>query len=1046
MPAAIAAYLTTAALSTTAIGAALVGIGSLTVAGLVGAGVGLLISGIQAKSAQRKATDAANRAYEASLTDRTTVIRSPIVPRNIILGRARTSGPLLCWFNWGPVKEFHTFGVVLAGHECDAIEQYYFNEEPISLGSFAGLSGSDWVTTAKWCKKTVVTYSETVTFDGSGNATLTYAPVGQSGQSATATGFTIGAVESSTYLINFSGTNAIFPDGALAEMTVSYSYEKTQPLFRVRTYLGAAGQTAAQELIDAAAAAGTPAAWDSTRRGTQVCYCTVQMEADFDVLGQIGVPNVSAIARGVKAYDPRYATTAWTVNPAILARWFLVESIYSPTTLSAEIGEDELIASANVCDETIDFSATQNAIRYRCDGQLTCDAIPRDNLAEILKCMVGTAVWVSGAWQIVAGYYRTPTLTITESDLNGADIKVAPYVPKDKLFNLVTGTYPAAAMGYTRTTYPAVQVDTYVTQDNGETLPLTLDFGLVSDPVRCQYLAWLVLTQARQQLTLQLGTNLRGYDAWPTENVNVSIAELFGASPKVFAVQRREYADGQLSYVMQETGSAVWDWDYADAQQAVDIPNTALPDPFTLPAPVITAVESGDAQLLIGDDGSITSRIKVTLAGTDNTYIVNGGGVETRIAPTLTGEWQAGPAPTGNALEYWHSPVQDGTSYMMQARYRNSSGRLSAWSPTWMHTVVGKLEPPPAVTGVTLSTDRVFFNELTKAEVKDLAGYLVRAMPGTVAQWSLGTPLHVGIITDSPWLLPLALYGVQTVMVASIDTSGNVSALGVSSSATQDYGSPNTTNAIQQYDFGANDWPGEITNGTAGATIEADLDPAANFWNIGEDFWVRDNATDFWGGATYLPVVYIARFVPMYGGGQILLNLTTPTGSRTTIEYRIDGATLGDFWEGNGGAGGVTDFWSGDAFWGENDWQPWLGSAISARNRGIQWRVSIDGGPQQGVISEMIASLVLQLVSQVFGSQTFNVGGTRLDPALGNPVRNWVSVSAATPTPDGSIAVTGRVADYDPDLGPLIYLLDETGAAVTDTGNAIVFVFEDATS
>ena len=990
-----------------------------------------------AKRQQRKARDAANAAYEASLVDRKSVIRSPVMPRNIVLGRDRASGMIPCWFTWGDQRQYHTFAVTLAGHECDAVESFYFNGELVTI------DGNGWVTTAKYCKKEVVSFSEVVTFDGSGNATATYTPVGTQGVSAKVLTFVEGFDQWDG--LTWSGTTLNSTTVASTSANVQYSHEVVTPLFRIWTYLGAAGQAASAELIAAASAAGTPTAWDSNRKGTSVCYCVVQMEADFDVLGQIGVPNVSAVVRGVKAYDTRTATTAWTQNPAVLARWFLVESIYSPTTLSAEVGEDELEASANVADEVIDIGPGLNAARYTCNGQLTTDASPLDNLNHILDAMDGEAVYVSGAFQVVGGYHKTPVLTIDESACSDQDIRISPATTKDRLFNTVVGTFVDATKDYVRTSYPMMTVAAYVTEDNGETLPQTMDFELVNDPRRCQMIAWQRLTRARQALAISFGTNLKGYDTWPLENVYLSFKEFFGDTPKEFSIRRREFAGGTLSYVAQETGAEVWDWDYTDAGTPVDLPNTSLPDPFTLTAPTITAVASGDAELLIGQDGTIVSRIKVTIAATDDIYVLNGGAIVTRYAPTGTEEWQSGPAVDGNEVEFCLSPVEDGVSYTMQARYRNSAGRLSAWSPTWMHTVIGKLEPPPAVTGVTLSTDRVFFNELTKAEVKDLAGYLVRVVPGTVAQWSLGTPMHVGIITDSPWLLPLALYGVQTVMVASIDTSGNVSALGVDSSATQDYGSPNTTNAIQQYDFGANGWPGFITDGTAGATIEADLDPAADFWSIGADFWVRDNAADFWGGATYLPLVYITRFVPMYGGGQILLELEA-TGSRISIEYRIDGATLGDFWEGNGGAGGVTDFWSGDAFWGENVWQPWLGSAISARDQGIQWRVSIDGGPQQGVISEMIASLVLQLVSQIFGSQNFDAGGTRLDPALGIPVRNWVSVSAATPTPDGAIAVTGRVADYDPNLGPLIYLLDETGAPVTDTGNAIVFGFEDATT
>lgn len=811
MPAAIVGYLASAG----AVSAGIVAAGSIG-ATLIGVGASLVISQAQGKRAQRKAADAANRAYEASLQDRTTVIRSPIVPRNIVLGRTRTSGPLACWFTYGDKQQYHAFAVVLAGHECDAIEQYYFNEEPVTI------DGNGWVTDAKWCKKEVVAHSEVLTFDGSGNATATYTPVGT--QAVSAKVRTVNPDGFEDWLgLTWSGTTLNSTTVASTSAQVQYSHEVVTPLFRVRGYLGASGQTAAQELIDAATAAGNGSAWGPTRKGTQVCYCTVVMEADYDVLGQIGVPNISAVVRGVKA-RPLVGAAAWTQNPALLARWFLVDSIYSPTTLEAEVGADELAASVGVCNESLAFSATRTEARYICNGQLSSDTIPRDNLTEILKCMAGSAVWVSGAWQIVAGYHKPVSLALTESDLSGADITVAPYAPKDKLFNLVTGTYVDPSMGYTRTSFPAVTVSAYVAEDNGEVLPLSVDYGLVDDSVRCQYLSWLTLTIARQQLTATLGTNLRGYDTWPTENITVRLLDIFGATPKELNVLRREFDGSTCNYVLQETAEEVWDWDYADANQPVDIPNTSLPDPFTLPAPVITAAESGDAQLLIGDDGSITSRVKISLAGTNNTYIVNGGGVETRYAPSGTEEWQAGPAPRGNALEYWVSPVQDGVSYMHQARYINASGRLSPWSPVWIDTVVGKLEPPPNVQNMTIAGDALSWQPVV---ANDLAGYVFRFHYGQNTDWGSAAPLHTGFITESPYALTSRPGGPVTIMVKAVDTTGNLSVL--SANVFTDLGDAPIANVVEVIDFQALSWPidpdaGLLAPGNYPQYIEASLE------------------------------------------------------------------------------------------------------------------------------------------------------------------------------------------------------------------------------
>lgn len=1046
MPQAAAAFLISA-IATPLVGA--------TVAGWLALGGTLLISSAQARREAKKANEAMRNAYEASLQDRTTVVRSPLMPRNVVMGRDRTSGPLACWFNWGSIKQYHTFAVVLAGHECDAVEQYLFNEEPVAI------DGNGWVTTEKYIRRYIRVQNDRLNFDGAGVATTTLAPLMSAEEgglgnvlfnslralipNAGIDPVNGGPIDAWVRATSISGNTITIPEAAgLTNVAVNYNTEILEPLFRIWTYLGAPGQQASSVLMAAAAAAGAPDEWDSNRRGASVCYCVVQMEADFDILGQVGVPNISAITRGVKARDLRFPDDppTWTQNPARLVNWFLVDSIYSPKTLQSEVGDDELIASTNVCVEQIAFSSTETLDRYVANGQISSATIPLGNLRKILDAMDGDAVWVSGAWQIVAGAYRAPTVTLNPSALSESDITIAPYTPKDKLFNLVTGSYVSAENNYARTSYAAVRVQEYVDED-GEELPATVDFDLVDDTRRCQMIAWQRLTRARQQLTVQFGTNLRGYDLWPTETCNLAWPEFFGPSPKVVALQRREFDNGRLLYVGQETGPEVWDWDYTKAQQAVDIPNTSLPNPFDLPAPQVMTLASGDAELEVAQDGTITSRIRVRLASTTNPYVLNAGFLEKRYAVAGTEDWISAPAGPGAETDFWISPVLDGVSYSLQFRYRNQSGRVSSWSLAALHTVIGKREPPPAVTGVSLSTTKVFFDELTKLQIKDLAGYIIRAIPGSSPQWSLGTTLQEGIVTESPWEILQALYGIQTVMVAAIDTTGNVGPIGPSSYSTQNFGSPDTSSAIQQFDFGANGWPGVITSGSIeDGVIEADLNPDADFWSIGADFWVRDNAVDFWGGADYLPLTYISSFVPDYGGGLILLELQT-SGSRVTIEYRVDGATVGDFWDGNAGAGGVADFWSGTGFWGENLWQPWLGSATSQQGAGIQWRVSIDGGPQQGVISSMVASLVLQLVQQVFAAMTISSGGTRLNPAGGIPARDWISVTSVTANPidDGSGAVGMRIKDLNPDLGPLIELVNSSGTAVTGTAPPVVYGF-----
>lgn len=739
MPPVIVAVAVGAALSATAIGATVL-FGTITLAHVGATIAAYAVSGSMARRAARKADTARRNAYNASLQDRTVVLRSAVQPRNIVLGRDRTSGPLACWFTHGSIGQYHAFAVVLAGHECDAVEQVFFNDEAVTL-------------------------------DASGFVT---APA------------------------HFTKAGA--------------------PLFRVRAYLGSSSQQAAPELVAAAAAAGVPASWDSTRRGVGVTYLSVEMTADFDTLGQIGVPNVSAVVRGVRAFDPRSGTVGWTQNPALLARWFLVDSIYSPATLANEVNNTELVASAQVCDESIALSASTNGPRYTCNGSLSTDATPIDNLGDILDTMDGDAVWLQGQWQLMAGYWREPTLELDASALSAASITVAPYVPKRELFNQVVGTYTGPASLYQPTSFPMVAPPDYQEQDNGEPLPLDLAMPLVNDPVRCQMLAWQTLTRARQQLRVELGTNLKGYATAPLQNITLHLPEL-GYIHKPFTVLRRELRGAQLVYHLQETNPDVWDWHYTQAQASVDTPNTALPDWRTVPALVGLAATSGTADLLLAADGTVLSRVRLSWGAVANAYVAGGGRVQIQTRTTGTADWVAQPSALGDDQVAYLTGVVDGQALDIRARAVNALGQAGPWTEI-SHTVLGKTEPPPPfdVFVVLVQPDgtRQFnFAYTTTPRPADLAGAEIRYLRGSHAapDWLAMTPLNnAGApYTASPVEANTVLSGLYTFACRARDTSGNLSTV-----LLREISLPERRlgNIAAEFDEGhAAGWPGTLTGG-----------------------------------------------------------------------------------------------------------------------------------------------------------------------------------------------------------------------------------------
>ncbi len=332
---------------------------------------------------------------------------------------------------------------------------------------------------------------------------------------------------------------------------------------------------------------------------------------------------------------------------------------------------------------------------------------------------------------------------------------------------------------------------------------------------------------------------------------------------------------------------------------------------------------------------------------------------------------------------------------------------------TTTYTVEGLSVPPDAPASVAVTPDLLIF---TAPEAIDIAGFVVRYNTGTNSQWSVGTPLHAvtagysgGLIPGSPWPMPQRLYGINTVMVKAVDTSGNESVVAFD---TQDFGLPDAANVADTEDFAAAGFPGTITNGTVtGTDLEADVDPSVDFWGAGAgaDFWYRDGAADFWGGSQYLALTYVATYTPPYDGGVVLIDASI-TGARSTISYRTDPAEA---------------------------WKPWPGAyGPTTAAAPIYFQIVTDAGGAQGVIEDFAVRLEMPTLEQTFGSVAINAAGTTFAPSAGLPARTWIAIEDVqiTPIEDGSGAITGRIKTTPvPADGPVVELLNSSATAVTGT-------------
>jgi predicted phage tail protein len=98
-----------------------------------------------------------------------------------------------------------------------------------------------------------------------------------------------------------------------------------------------------------------------------------------------GVPEVSAVIKGKKVYDPRNTTTAWSDNPALCVRDYLTATGYGLGEATANVNDTSFITAANICDETNTDAGTT---RYTANGAFTTGIEPQELLNDLMTSLV----------------------------------------------------------------------------------------------------------------------------------------------------------------------------------------------------------------------------------------------------------------------------------------------------------------------------------------------------------------------------------------------------------------------------------------------------------------------------------------------------------------------------------------------------------------------------------------------------------------------------------------------------------------------------------
>lgn len=496
-----------------------------------------------------------------------------------------------------------------------------------------------------------------------------------------------------------------------------------------------------------------------------------------------GIPNITAVIKGRKVYDPRTGLTVWADNAPLCITDYLTtgRNVGLACVYASEVYEAQVIAAANVADEDVALAAGGTEKRYTCNGTFKVNTTPREIIGRLNTSIAGPTRFLGGMWAPYPAVYETPTITLTQDDLRGP-LHVMPRLSRRELANAIKGIYVSPENNYQASDFPPITNAAYLAEDQGERIWRELDLPYTNTAARAQRIGKVELERIRQQGTIDWPGKLSCFRLQPGSTVMVTL-DRYGFSAKVYEVTEsslvHEEGDGGIrlgcDLVLRETASQVFDWSSGEETIVDPAPDTNLPNPFVVGVPGTPSI----AEALYETTGSagVKSRATVSWAQSADRFVQQGGFYELEFKLVAASTWERVSPIT--ALFTTLDDLAPG-SYHFRVRASNSIGVHSSYSDTVTKELLGLTSPPAAPAGffVTVHEGRARMHVTKSADLDvKIGGRLwVRWSPLTTgAIWNDGALIKADGYPGDTVVCEGPLYA-GTYMAKFQDSAGNFSA------------------------------------------------------------------------------------------------------------------------------------------------------------------------------------------------------------------------------------------------------------------------------
>jgi len=293
--------------------------------------------------------------------------------------------------------------------------------------------------------------------------------------------------------------------------------------------------------------------WRADMIGQGITWLRISFKFDAEKF-PAGLPNIKVEKFGKEVWDPRDGNWKWSANAALVILDYYRSWLNVPDD---EIRLDEFIQAANICDENVALPGGGYESRYTINFEFDLGE-PRAKVLEAMHmACAGQPTYVGGKHGIIAGAYYGPASDELRAHQLIGYMELLPEPASSDKINQVTGTF-VDPLTFKKTDFPAVIVNQWVEEDDGQALPEDLDLRCVTSEYQAQRLANILLRQRRAARTVTCSVNLSGWRYRPGQTIALHVPALGIDGPEFRVADWSFSLNGGVDLTLREDSALFW--------------------------------------------------------------------------------------------------------------------------------------------------------------------------------------------------------------------------------------------------------------------------------------------------------------------------------------------------------------------------------------------------------------------------------------------------------------------------------------------------------